>query len=149
MTKEEQRAAAIAEARSWLGTPFRMGQASKGYGVDCGLFLAACYRAAGFELPSDFGLFRSDWHLHTKEERYLAVMERYLLRVDAPAPGDIVLFRLKPHQPFAHAALVINWTRSIHATHRGGVCEFDAARGYPALWEQRFFSPWHPDELTN
>jgi cell wall-associated NlpC family hydrolase len=145
MTETDQRAAVVAEARTWLRTPFIMGQASKGYGVDCGLFIAACYRAAGIEVPAAFGLFRHDWHLHTKEERYLNVVEQYTHRVEIPAPGDMVLVRMKPGQPFAHAAVVVTWPHVIHAAWfrtAGRVSELDADRGPATSWEMRFYSPW-------
>jgi hypothetical protein len=121
-----------------------MGQASKGYGVDCGLFLAACYRAAGIAMPLGFGLFPRDWHLHTKEERYLEIIELHLRRVEFPAPGDIALVRTKACQPFSHAALVVAWPMVIHAAYfrGGGVSEFDAGRGLATRWETRFYSPW-------
>jgi cell wall-associated NlpC family hydrolase len=145
VTEAEQRAAVVAEARTWLRTPFVMGQASKGYGVDCGLFIAASYRAAGIEVPTGYGLFRHDWHLHTKEERYLAVVEQYTHRVDTPGPGDMVLVRIKANQPFSHAAVVVEWPRVIHAAwfrSAGRVSELDADRGPAAAWEKRFYSPW-------
>ena len=140
----EQRAAVLAEARSWIGTPFAMGQASKGYGVDCGLFLAACYRAAGIELPLHFGLFRHDWHLHTKKELYLEIVEAHAHRVATPQPADIMIVRTHPKAPFSHTGIVIAWPLVVHAAWfrgSGAVGEFDASRGPATRWETRFYSP--------
>jgi cell wall-associated NlpC family hydrolase len=144
-SEADQRAAVIAEARSWLGTPFRMGQASKGYGVDCGLFLAACYRAAGIDVPIEFGLFRHDWHLHTKEERYLEAVERYTRPVETPESGDLVLVRTHKNAPFSHGGIVLEWPLVIHAAFfhgSGRVGELDVSQGPAAYWETRFYSPW-------
>ena len=47
MTEHEQRQAVVAEALTWLGTPYHHRARVKGAGVDCGQLLAAVFEGAG------------------------------------------------------------------------------------------------------
>ena len=69
MTDEAaQRAAVIAEARTWIGTPFHDVACVKGAGVDCAHFVHAAYTGAG--IFEDLGIERYDpqWFLHRDED---------------------------------------------------------------------------------
>ena len=44
---DPRRIAAIAEAESWLNTPFEHATMIKGRGVDCIMLMVACFRANG------------------------------------------------------------------------------------------------------
>lgn len=113
----------VDEARTWLWTPFERRAMIKGAGVDCGLLPYAVYRK--FDLVPEFEAewLQYDWFLHTTEERYLLMIERYLRKliatkatIDAEAlPGDLVLARLQGSLTFNHAAIVTKWPRVIHA----------------------------------
>ena len=77
----EQRAAVVAEARRWLGTPYHHAARVRGAGVDCAMLPAAVYRTAG--LIPDFTIERypPDWHLHRDTERYLDIVTRHATEV--------------------------------------------------------------------
>lgn len=90
---DDQRSAVVAEARTWLGTPYHHHGRVKGVGVDCGQLLAAVFAAAGVIAPVDLGNYATQWHLHRSEELFLQWLQRCgaqpLPAGAAPQPGDI------------------------------------------------------------
>lgn len=131
---EAWRTAIVDSAVSWLGTRWHHNQCVKGAGVDCGRFIHSAYLEAGLVDPADFGQYQADWMLHRSEERYLAWVEKYLDRVDAPLPGDVVVWRYG--HCFSHGAIVVDWPRVIHSYRpERSVCWADADRG-PLMTER-------------
>jgi cell wall-associated NlpC family hydrolase len=116
-TEAEQRARVVAEAISWIRTPYHHEAAIKGEGVDCALFLREAFVNAGLIETFDPGYYPPDWHLHKDEERYLQTVERFAKRRlrddEIPQPGDIVVWRIG--HCFAHGAIVTSWPLAIHA----------------------------------
>jgi cell wall-associated NlpC family hydrolase len=87
----------------------------KGAGVGCGTLLTEVYGAMGFDVPTvaEMGHFPHDWHYHTREERYLAIVQKFTRVIPGPPqPGDIVLFKFGPVH--SHSAIVVDWPRVIH-----------------------------------
>jgi cell wall-associated NlpC family hydrolase len=142
MSEQEQRQAVIAEALTWIGTPFLMNAEVKGIGVDCAHLLVACYRKAGVK-TEDAPRATRDWHLHTKEQKYLGILDRHCNRVKDPQPGDIAAFRFRTCPVFAHSGIVVNWPVMIHAMYGRKVEQVDA-RQIPSiiLHEVIFLDPW-------
>lgn len=143
----EQRQAAIAEAKSWLRTPFHDNAMVKNAGVACGPLLIAVYGAIGIPVPTDidWSKFPRDWHLHTTEERYWNVVSQYSRPVETPEPGDMVLARFsrqQPVKPFCHGGVVVEWPLVIHAYWGKGVEYADVSKGPLAAREKCFLSPW-------
>ena len=99
-----QRAAVVAEARSWIGTPYHHAADVKGHGVDCALLLVRVYCDLGLVEPFDPRPYTRDWFLHRNEERYLGFLLARSHEVREPALGDIILFRIG--RCFAHAGIV-------------------------------------------
>jgi NlpC/P60 family putative phage cell wall peptidase len=100
------RAAVVAEARSWIGTPYHLGADVKGAGVDCAMILVRVFCDLGLVSPFDPRPYSSDWHLHRSEEVYLRLL---LARAREVAlgeigPGDVVLFRYG--RCFSHGGIV-------------------------------------------
>lgn len=134
-----EREAIIAEALTWLGTPF----VDCGYvrgrngAADCAMFLIGVFSARGY-LPRDYDPrpYNPDWHLHQAEELYLAGTKRFAHRVDEPLMGDIALYRLG--RTASHGALVIDDDRIIHAHKHAGNVE---------LCERRLFEPGKIDSF--
>jgi len=143
MTEQEQREAVVAEAHTWLNTPYRHMAAVKGSGVDCATILREVY---GKVLPGCAGIvidhYPPDWHLHRDDERYLDIVRKYASEVETPKPGDIVVIRYG--RAFSHGGIVVNWPLCIHAyVSARCVCleDFQANKeldGRP----MKFFSPW-------
>ena len=113
----ERRAALIAEALSWIGTPFRENCAVKGVdgGVACAQYLAACHAAAGACAPIDLPALPVEhvrsWHEHHADSLILEWLGRPEIRgrvrkIDDGAErmiGDIVVLKIK--QTEHHVAL--------------------------------------------
>lgn len=121
----DQRAAVVAEAKTWLNTPFADCARVKGAGVDCGQFLAAVYLAAGIISEAAIDPYSPQWHLHHEQERYLEELERngaHEIPESEVGAGDIVVYR--QGRTFSHGAIVIEWPiKIIHAIKlMGGVC---------------------------
>ena len=146
------RAAVVAEAESWIGTPFHHAARVKGAGVDCLMLLAEVYERAGVAGHVEPPFYVPDWHLHRDAERYMEGLLHYARRIDGPPqgsqplPGDIALFRFG--RTFSHGAIVAEWPRLIHAYWSIGVVWGDANL-YPLKdREARFFSPFLPKEAA-
>lgn len=137
----------IAEAQSWIRTPFHHNASVKGAGVACGPFLVAAYAPLALDTGWAFPVlepFPRDWHFHTSAERFLAVVESFCRQVETPQPGDTAMFRLGgTSRPYSHGAIVIEWPgRLIHAMWRAGVEYADVAQPPLRGAAVRFYSPW-------
>ena len=62
----------IAEAETWLRTPYHHMGRIKGGGTDCLMLLAEVFEAAGVIPRIEVPFYPPDWHLHRDAERYLA-----------------------------------------------------------------------------
>jgi len=140
MNELQQRQAVIAEARTWLSTPWHHDAAVKGAGVDCGQIIAKVFAAVGLIERPTVAEYPSDWALHRSEERYLDVVQQYAHRIDAPQPGDIVVWKFG--RTFSHGAIVVQWPQVIHAQRNEGVCYADATKGILEGREHMFYSVW-------
>jgi NlpC/P60 family putative phage cell wall peptidase len=143
---EALRQAVVAEARSWIGTPFHHAARVKGAGVDCLMLLAEVYERAGVAAHIAPPFYVPDWHLHQGAERYMEGLLRYARPIAAPPqgpgplPGDIALFRFG--RTFSHGAIVTLWPRLVHAYWAIGVVWGDATL-YPLRDRPvRFFTPF-------
>lgn len=120
MSHAEQRAAVVAEALTWLGTPWRHRGRVKGAGVDCAQFVIGCYVGAGLIPDIDTGEYPRDWHIHRDEERFLTFVPSFAREIGEAdvGPGDLVLFKIG--RVFSHGAIVLDWPLGIHAAVNEG-----------------------------
>jgi cell wall-associated NlpC family hydrolase len=128
VTEAEGRAAVVAEARSWLGTPWRHRGRKKGVGVDCAQFPLLVYAACGLVRSFDTGDYPRDWHIHRGQERYIPIVERFGREIEPEAarPGDLFLFKIG--HVFSHGAILLDWPQGIHAAVNEGsvvLCDLD------------------------
>ena len=124
-----ERQKVLAEARTWLATPFHHGADVKGAGVDCAMLLVRVYVDLGLVEPFDPRPYTHDWHLHRDEEKYLAGLMVRGREVDAPQPGDVAVFRVG--RTYSHAGIVSRASplTLIHASLPSGcVLEEDVTR---------------------
>lgn len=77
----DERARLVAEAESWIGTPYHTGARVKGAGVDCLTFVAGVFENAGLVPKLAIPHYPPDWHLHRDDERYLEGVLQYCVEV--------------------------------------------------------------------
>lgn len=154
MTEVEQRAAVVAEARRWLGTPYHHRASVLGAGVDCALLILEAFAGAGIEERFEVDPYNHDWHLHRGEERYLEIVENYMALTEADEtplkfrdpppilqPADVIMFRVG--RTFSHGAIVTEWPFIIHAYYPSRIVEEVDIRGTPMAEKPvRFYSYW-------
>ena len=120
------RESVIAEAKTWLQTPYHSGARIKGAGVDCGQFLIGVYLNAGVLQQGECepGGYAFDWHLHRSEEKYLSWVQKYCELIDGdPLPGDIAVFQFG--RCVSHAGIVVAWPMIVHSYVGRGVIYSD------------------------
>jgi hypothetical protein len=129
MTHNEARAAVVAEAMTWIGTPWAHMGRLKGVGVDCANLPIAVYAAVGLIADFDPPPYPRDWHIHMREERIVPVIERFGREIDplAARAADLLVFRIG--HVFSHCAIVVDPGRQgLHASVRARMvtlCDLD------------------------
>ncbi|MCC6946952.1 MAG: C40 family peptidase [Bradyrhizobiaceae bacterium] len=129
------RACIIAETRSWIGTPYRHQASRKGVGCDCLGLVRGVWRALYGAEPESTPAYSPDWAEASGEEQLAAAARRHLIEI-APAdaePGDVLLFRWRPHLPAKHAAILVAPDRMIHAYDGAAMAEVH----YAPFWLRR------------
>ena len=149
MTERTERLRVVAEAVSWLGTPFIWHAQIKGPkgGADCGTFPAAVYRDAGiFDEPMHD--LSPQWHLHADvdgsvKEEYLDRLAKHMREIKQleVQPGDFIVTKIG--LAYSHGAIVLDtYPRIIHCYGRG-VRRSNALADSIWLGQLvRYFSPW-------
>jgi len=145
------RAAVVAEARSWIGTPYHLGADVKGAGVDCAMILVRVFCDLGLVAPFDPRPYSNDWHLHRSEEVYLRLLLERAHEVASPEPGDVVLFRYG--RCYSHGGIVTSAEpfTMIHAFASARIVLEEEGSRNPAVARRlpnaKFASYWRrPDE---
>lgn len=119
------RAAILAEARTWIGTPYRHQASLKGVGCDCLGLVRGVWRAVLGPEPEAAGVYTADWAEATREERLAGAGRRHMTEIEVLGlrPGDLVLFRFRPHLPMKHIGILSADDRFIHAYDGAAVVE--------------------------
>ena len=149
--KTHDRAAVVAAARRWLGTPYHHAADVPGAGVDCAMLLVRVFVDLGLVEPFDPRPYTRDWYMHRDEERFLGFLLARAHPVDpstgsGPEPGDVILFRFG--RCFAHGGIVTETAplTIVHAFMRAACVVEEAPQRNAELAERlpqaRFFSYW-------
>lgn len=144
MRNSDLRAAVLAEARSWIDTPFRHQGAAKGAGVDCAMLTICVGRAVGVLdwTPERWAPFVAYGRLPNPAKMREA-MATFLVEIAEAerAPGDVAWFAWRSGLPM-HLAVMAEFEgreTMIHATQQiGRVVE----HGYVPPWTRRIDSWW-------
>lgn len=142
----KQRAAIVAEARSWIGTRYHNCADVKGAGVDCGMLLVRVFVDSGLCAPFDPRPYPPDWHLHRSEEKYLGFVFDRTHEVETPQPGDVAVFRFG--RCYSHGGIVVETAplAIVHAYAPAGCVLEERVQQSAVLSENirkpRFFSYW-------
>lgn len=126
------RESALAEARAWLGTPYRHGASVKGVGADCLGLVRGVARAVGLA-DAEPPPYRPDWAEGLGGEPLLEALRARLVEV-APGEaeaGDVLVFRMAPGAAAKHCAILSA------AAEPGG-----EARAIHAYWGRAVVESW-------
>lgn len=116
----------ISHARSWIGTPYRDRAAIKGAGCDCLGLMVGLYRQVHGPLPVDVPPYRGDWADRSTGDLLIeAGRALFVERQPATefAPGDVLIFRLRPDMAAKHIGIVSGINTMIHSYEKMGVIE--------------------------
>ena len=108
----------IAEARAWIGTPYRHQASVKGVGCDCLGLVRGVWRALLGPEPETAPPYARDWAEATGQETLAEAAARHLVPLADPAkfaPGDVLLFRYRERYAAKHAAIVTAPDLMVHA----------------------------------
>jgi NlpC/P60 family putative phage cell wall peptidase len=120
------RSAIVAEARSWIGTPYRHQASVKGIGCDCLGLVRGIWRALLGPEPEAAPPYARDWAEASAQESLADAAARHLVPLNDPqtfAPGDVLLFRWRAHLAAKHAAIVTAPDKMVHAHDGAAVAE--------------------------
>ncbi len=123
MTTVITRAAIVAEATSWLGTPYRHQASLKGMGCDCLGLLRGVWRALLGDEPEAVPAYTPDWAEARGVETLAGAAARHLvaIAVEDAGAGDVLLFRWRANLPAKHAAIMVDDQHFIHAQQSAAV----------------------------
>lgn len=134
----------IAEAASWIGTPYHHQASLKGAGADCLGLVRGVWRGLYGPEPAPVPAYGQD--ANDGAEALLVGLSAHLVRgAGEPMPGDLLLFRLRENWPARHCALLIEDSRFVHAVSGRSV----ATGAFGQWWRRRlvahFAFPWLED----
>jgi NlpC/P60 family putative phage cell wall peptidase len=124
----------IAEARAWVGTPYRHQASLQGVGCDCLGLVRGVWRAVIGSEPQVAPPYSRDWAEATGSETLAQAARAHLVEIE-PAeflPGDVLLFRYRERYPAKHAAIATASALMVHAHDGAAVAEVAIA-----LWWRR------------
>ena len=119
------RTAIVAEARSWIGTPYRHQASLKGVGCDCLGLVRGVWRSLLGAEPERAPPYSRDWAEAAGEETLAQAARAHLSEIEPSefALGDVLLFRYRARYPAKHAAIVTAPDTMVHAHDGAAVAE--------------------------
>jgi cell wall-associated NlpC family hydrolase len=131
------RAEVVAEARTWLGTPWVHQHRTKGVAVDCAGLVICVARDLGLVPPG----FDFNGYTRSPDGTLLAVCEQYMHRIprEQLQPGDVVVVSMKGEPQ--HMGIVADYVHSglsiVHATNAGACCVVETRLAFNAIFRYR------------
>ncbi len=117
----------VAEARTWIGTPYRHQASCKGAGADCLGLVRGVWRAVYGREPEVPPAYTADWAEPSCEEVLLSAALRHLRPRVARRPdvGDVILFRMRDGSVAKHLGIAtsVDPALFVHAYSGHGVVE--------------------------
>lgn len=121
----------VAEARAWLGTPYRHQGSLREVGCDCLGLLRGVWRGLYGREPELPPPYTATWAESAPPgtDPFSEAAARHLLPVAGPlahyrpAAGDVLLFAFRRHLPARHCAIASGEGTMIHAHDRAEVTE--------------------------
>ena len=137
----------VAEARAWIGTPYRHQGSLRGVGCDCLGLVRGVWRALKGTEPEAVPAYAPDWAEASGIETLAQAAARHLTPLDDPAafaPGDVILFRWRTNLPAKHAAIVTTPATMVHAHDGASVAEVAIA----PWWRRRLAYAFRFPDVT-
>jgi len=134
-------------ARAWIGTPYLHQASTKGAGCDCLGLLRGVWREVHGAEPEVVPAYTRDWSEPQRDEQLWRAAERHLRskgRDEPPAPGDVLLFRMRSGAVAKHLGIqgrIGPKTSFIHAYANHGVVESAFTRPWARRVVARFEFP--------
>ncbi|GAC1333171.1 MAG: NlpC/P60 family protein [Beijerinckiaceae bacterium] len=115
----------VAEARAWIGTPYRHQASLCHVGCDCLGLVRGIWRALIGPEPERPGPYSPDWAEAGGIEALAQAAQRHLVALPdcAYTMGDVLLFRFRNNVPAKHIGIATGPQRMIHAHERACVAE--------------------------
>lgn len=119
------RDAIVAEARRWLGTPYRHQASLIGVGADCLGLVRGVWRGVVGPEPEKPPPYTPDWAESRGADDLMEAARRWLVEIPAgeARAGDVLLFRMGLGAPAKHVAIISGEDAIIHAYWGRSVCE--------------------------
>lgn len=134
----------VAEARRWIGTPYRHQAAMRGAGADCLGLVRGVWRAVYGNEVADIPPYSADWRVGGGELEAAAGL--YFDRAGPqPVAGDVLLFRLARHRPARHCGIMVAPGRFVHAQEHVGVVEMALSES----WARRLAGVFRFPQISN
>lgn len=118
----------VAQARQWIGTPYRHQCRRLGAGADCLGLVVGVWQACVGELPASLPPYSPDWSEPQGDERLWQAAQAYFRAkpLSQASEGDLILFRMRDGSVAKHLGIqseVGATPAFIHAYSGHGVVE--------------------------
>lgn len=125
----------VAQARSWIGTPYLHQTACKGAGCDCLGLIRGIWREIYGREPERVPAYSMDWSEPQGEEQLWRAARRWLVpkALGQETPGDVLLFRMRDGGIAKHLGV---------AAHVGQNASFIHAYSGHSVEESPLSAPW-------
>lgn len=137
-----QVAAILAEARSWVGTPYVPRALIKGVGVDCGGLLYKVYEPVFGPFAPFPQNYSADWALHGDRELYLDWIAPFTKQISRPIVGGFSVYHYGTK--YAHGAIYTGeWYIHAWGRQREGRVTMSKPRAMLNIGNSKAFPPKH------
>lgn len=125
----------VAEARTWLGTPYVHQASVRGAGTDCLGLIRGVWRGLLGAEPQAVPGYTADWSEAEGREELRGAALRWLVAkpLDQASPGDVLLFRMREGAVAKHVGI---------QSETGGQPRFIHAYAGHAVVESPLSDPW-------
>lgn len=136
----------VAEARRWIGTPYRHQASMMGAGSDCLGLIRGVWRGLLGEEPETVPAYTADWSETTGEEDLLRAAGKWLRSkpLHSNDIGDVIVFRMRSNGVAKHLGLTAcrhGLPTFIHAYTGHGVIETPLSQPWQRKIAGRFEFP--------
>jgi NlpC/P60 family putative phage cell wall peptidase len=129
-----KRADIIAEAASWIGTPYHHQASLKGVGADCLGLVRGVWRGVYGAEPLVIPAYAQEPNETPGGEALIEGAAVHLVAgTAAPQPGDLLVFRLRENLPARHCGVLIAEDRFVHAVSGRSV----SGAAFGVWWRRR------------